>query len=83
MFKKIGTLALLYGFFLSSASFAPWEEGAIARQSHGDRQVSALSTGGTKEKRVDSYSKSDFASYNDCMIQLRYSKDKQVCKKLF
>lgn len=42
MLKKIGTLALLYGFFLSSASFTPVEEGVVAKMSYGERQVSGM-----------------------------------------
>ncbi len=74
MLKKIGTLALLYGFFLSSASFAPVEEGTIAKNSYGERRISALSAGENQEtlsKDIESYGSEDFAGYNNCVTTMR------------
>ncbi len=68
MLKKIGTLALLYGFFLSSASFTPVEEGVIAKNSYGERHVSGFEG---KDLKVQSYSADQFSSLNDCQSKVQ------------
>lgn len=73
MWKKIGTLALLYGFFLSSASFTPVEEGVIAKTSYGERHVSGMSS---QSGKIESYSADQFANLEDCLAKVKVNHPK-------